>query len=80
MLGRLLPSGRARIVLLALLIALLAAFVFVTAKAWRDTLADPVVRRTSVMLPDMAPGADPVTLALISDIHIAGPDMPPERL
>ncbi|MEL7782958.1 metallophosphoesterase [Citromicrobium bathyomarinum] len=80
MLGRLLPPGRARIVLLALLIALLAAFVFVTAKAWRDTLADPVVRRTSVTLPDMVPGADPVTIALISDIHIAGPDMPPERL
>ena len=49
-------------------------------KAWRDTMADPVVRRATVVLPQLPPGSAPLRLALLSDIHVAGPDMPPERL
>ena len=51
-----------------------------TAKAWRDTMAEPSVLRATVTLPQLAPGAPPIRLALISDIHVSGPDMPPERL
>ena len=44
---------------------------------YRTATADPVVRRTEVALP----GLDrPVRAVLISDIHVGGPDMPPERL
>ncbi len=49
-------------------------------KAWSDTMGDPVVLRTQVPLPGLPAGSKPITAALISDIHVAGPDMPPERL
>jgi predicted MPP superfamily phosphohydrolase len=48
--------------------------------AWRDTFGPPVVRRTSVALAGLPASEEPVRIALISDIHVAGPDMPPERL
>jgi len=48
--------------------------------AWRDTTRDPIVRRTQVTLAGLDPGDAPIKIALISDIHVAGPDMPPERL
>ena len=46
-------------------------------KAWADTMNDPVVRQTRVGVENLS---QPVTVALISDIHVAGPDMPPARL
>lgn len=49
-------------------------------KIWKDTMGDPTVLRSKVALPGLAQGAAPVTVALISDVHVAGPDMPPERL
>ncbi|MBO0749547.1 MAG: metallophosphoesterase family protein [Porphyrobacter sp.] len=48
--------------------------------AWHDTMADPVVRRTTVALPGMPAGSAPVTIALLADFHPAEPDMPPARL
>jgi len=39
--------------------------------------SDPVVRKTSVTMPELAA---PLRAILISDIHVAGPDMPPARL
>ncbi|WP_236781522.1 metallophosphoesterase [Aurantiacibacter gangjinensis] len=62
-----------------LLVAVLIAFAL-GAKACADTMADPEILRTEVALKGMAPGAEPVTVALLSDIHVAGPDMPPSRL
>ena len=49
-------------------------------KAFSDTMAIPVVMRTNIAFQSFPAEAPPVTIALISDIHIAGPDMPPERL
>lgn len=49
-------------------------------KAWSDTLGDPQVLRTEFVHKGLPPGTAPVRIALISDIHVAGPDMPPERL
>ncbi len=49
-------------------------------KAWHDTMRAPDVLRTQVVLHGYPENAAPVTAALISDIHVAGPDMPPERL
>ena len=72
-------APRRRKVRLWLALAALVLLAF-GAKAWRDTMADPIVRRASVVLPQLPPGTAPVRLALISDIHVAGPDMPPERL
>ena len=50
------------------------------AKVWYDTMRDPVVERLTVESMAMAPGQKPVTIALLADIHVAGPDMPPSRL
>ena len=62
------------------LLALLAAALGIGAKAWHDTTADPVIRRVAVALPGFPAGAASVRAVLISDLHVAGPDMPPKRL
>lgn len=61
-------------------LALLAATAFCTAKAAYDTLSDPVVRTAAVTLPGLPAEAGPLRLLVMSDLHVAGPDMPPERL
>ena len=61
----------------ALLVLAVAVGALLLWKAWADTMGDPVVRRTSVALDGLS---QPVTVVLISDIHVAGPDMPPARL
>jgi uncharacterized protein len=43
-------------------------------------VSDPVVREAQVTLTDWPDGEPPVRALLISDIHVAGPDMPPSRL
>jgi predicted MPP superfamily phosphohydrolase len=43
-------------------------------------LADPEIRRTSIPMPGWPAGSPPIRALLVSDIHVAGPDMPPERL
>ena len=47
--------------------------------AYGVALSDPVVRRAQVALPGLPPGHR-ILVALLSDLHVAGPDMPPERL
>jgi len=64
-----------RFVLFLLLVAL-----SVTGWAYWTAIADPVVRETEVALADWPRGAPPVRAVLISDLHVAGPDMPPSRL
>lgn len=63
-----------------LLLCFLLAVALLVAKAWYDTMRDPEVLHTRVALNGMAADAEPVRAVLISDIHVAGPDMPPERL
>lgn len=48
--------------------------------AYWQALQDPIVRRASIIVPDWPAGEPPRTVLLISDTHVAGPDMPPERL
>jgi predicted MPP superfamily phosphohydrolase len=43
-------------------------------------IADPIVREANVALPGWPAGASPMRALLMSDLHVAGPDMPPERL
>lgn len=64
---------RALLALAALLILGLA----VTGWSYRTALSDPVVRRAEIALPGLTA---PVRAVLISDLHVAAPDMPPERL
>ncbi|WP_349514199.1 metallophosphoesterase [Erythrobacter sp. NFXS35] len=61
------------------LLALVMA-IAVGAKAWNDTMRAPVVERLVVESDALRSGAPPFTIALLADIHVAGPDMPPSRL
>jgi hypothetical protein len=47
--------------------------------AYSRAVADPVVRRAELRLRGL-PDGEVYRLVLISDVHIAGPDMPPRRL
>ncbi len=49
-------------------------------KAWSDTMADPEIKRASIALKGLSTDATPITVALLADIHVAGPDMPPSRV
>ncbi|UUX98477.1 metallophosphoesterase [Sphingomonas sp. J315] len=43
-------------------------------------LRDPTVRTATIAMADWPKGQPPLRVALLSDLHVAGPDMPPERL
>lgn len=59
----------------------IAAVIGLSLLAWMwIATQDPVVRRATLEMADWPPGAPPLRVALLSDIHIAGPDMPPSRL
>ena len=58
-------------------LALLALGLILLGWSYWTAVSEPVVRRAEIALPGLAA---PVRAVLISDIHVAGPDMPPERL
>ncbi len=62
------------------LLILAALLILLVGWCYWSAIADPVVREARVMLPGFPAGQAPVRVALLSDIHVQGPDMPPERL
>lgn len=48
--------------------------------SYRTAVAKPVVRSARVAVAGWPAGAPPLRLLLLSDVHVGGPDMPPERL
>jgi hypothetical protein len=60
-------------------VALVLSLITLAMLGWMYHVAtsDPVVRTTSVMLSGLS---EPLRLVLISDIHVAGPDMVPTRV
>lgn len=62
------------------LLAGLALGAGLAAKAWHDTTRDPVVHTLGARVPMMPGPANPRRIVLLSDLHVAGPDMPPARL
>jgi uncharacterized protein len=65
---------RRLLLLLGLLGLALAGWAYWTA------IADPAVREARIGLAGWPEGAPPIRAVLISDLHVAGPDMPPARL
>lgn len=63
-----------------LFLFLLAAGLALLGWSYWTAVADPVVRETAVALEGWPEGEPSVRALLISDIHVAGPDMPPSRL
>ena len=60
-----------------LLLIGIAIAVIIVGIGYRNALADPVVRRLTVRVSGLEV---PVSVALVSDLHVAAPDMPPARL
>ena len=67
-----------RLLILSALLGL--AGLLLLAWGYREATADPVVRHAAIGMAGWPAGAAPVRALLVSDIHVAGPDMPPERL
>ena len=61
-------------------LALFALGAALGGKAWHDTTRDPLVRTMTVAVPMMPGPNNPRRIVLLSDLHVAGPDMPPARL
>lgn len=66
-------ARRLTLVALALLLA-------VVSFGYYNATRDPTVRTATVTMPHWPTDAPPLKLLLIADTHVAGPDMPPERL
>jgi uncharacterized protein len=49
----------------------------VVAKGYWNATRDPIVRRADLAVPGLT---QPIRVLALSDVHVAGPDMPPERL
>ena len=62
------------------LLFLLILGVGLLAWTWWTTVRDPLVRETEVGLAGWPEGQRALRAVLISDVHVAGPDMPPSRL
>jgi hypothetical protein len=62
------------------LLILAALLILLLGWCYWSAVAEPAVRRASVALPGFPAGQPPVKVALIADLHVQGPDMPPERL
>lgn len=64
-----------RIILWALL-----ALALLSARGYWNATRDPIVRTARLQVPDWPKGERPITLLLLSDVHVSGPDMPPARV
>jgi len=63
--------------ILVALILIAAAFL---AYMYSVAIREPVIRTATIAMPDWPKGALPIKVMLVSDVHVAGPDMSPERL
>jgi len=63
-----------------LVAALLLGAGAIIAIGYRNAVSEPVVRRLVLAVPGYPTNAPPVRIALFSDVHVHGPDMPPRRV
>ena len=72
--------GLSRRVGILWLSAAVVAAAILAAQGYRNATASPLLRRVTVTVPDYPSASPPVTIALFADVHVHGPDMPPERV
>jgi uncharacterized protein len=60
--------------------ALLLLALVLLGKGYWNATSDPIIRTAAISAKDWPVGERSLKLLLISDIHVAGPDMPPDRL
>ncbi|NIJ35735.1 hypothetical protein FHR22_000384 [Sphingopyxis panaciterrae] len=70
------PKRRGRVWLIGLLLFALA----IVGKGLWNARAEPIVRTATIAVAGWPADTPPMRVLLISDTHVAGPDMPPERL
>lgn len=63
-----------------ILIGVIALGLIILGYGYIGAIADPIVRHATIHLDDWPADAAPLRIALLSDLHVAGPDMPPDRL
>ena len=63
-----------------IVVALLLGFIMLALYGYAEATRDPVVRSANFLDPQWPSNYAPVRLVLIADLHVQGPDMPPERL
>lgn len=63
-----------------LLLLLFLSFNAIVARGLWNASRDPIVRRATLLLDDWPADAPPMRILFLSDTHVAGPNMPPERL
>jgi predicted MPP superfamily phosphohydrolase len=66
--------------LLRVLALILLAMLGLAGWGYANIVADPVVRRATIAVAGWPERTAPLRVALIGDVHVQGPDMPPERL
>jgi uncharacterized protein len=72
--------GRRKLHLWRWLTGLLLLSIVVLGNGYWNATRDPIIRTASLGVDNWAAGEPPIKILLLSDIHVAGPDMPPERL
>jgi uncharacterized protein len=61
-------------------LAILILGLLIIARGYWNATHDPIVRTASVTVANWPVDAPPFRVLLLSDVHVAGPDMPPQRL
>lgn len=62
------------------LVLVLSILLALAGWGYANILRDPVIRPARLGMADWPAGAAPLRVALISDVHVQGPDMPPARV
>ena len=63
-----------------LLLALLLTVFALLGYGYWNAIRDPIIHQANLVATDWPPDQKPIKILLLSDIHVAGPDMPPERV
>jgi uncharacterized protein len=61
-------------------LALLLLALILLGKGYWNAIRDPIIRHATLTVENWPEGEPPLKVLLLSDTHVAGPDMPPERL
>jgi uncharacterized protein len=61
-------------------LALLLLALILLGKGYWNATRDPIVRHATLTVENWPGGEPPLKVLLLSDTHVAGPDMPPQRL